>query len=127
MSAFGGPPVAISLDGPDFTCTGESSPDYDYGEIENEVMPNGDGETARLIQKRVPWFINNCEIEIDMDNNDMERIHAVKKKGFIDITLTLAGGEVIGGRGAIVGTVSHDVANAKATLNIAGAGKLKKQ
>lgn len=125
MSAIGGPVQAISIDGREFKVTADADIGRKMGGFENEYQSNGDG-TARLIKKVVPWALGSVTVEIDDDRNDQEYLEDKKDaQKDLDISITMASGKVYAGTGQITGELSVSSANASASFELTGPGKLK--
>lgn len=128
MAAIGGSLVSANLDGRNFPALADADVSRKLGGKTNEVQPNGDGQTARLIQTATAWSFDGLGIQIDDDNGDQEFLQALAdRKGFWPAALTYASGAVYSGSGQISGDLVMTNQNTAAALNLMGQGKLEKQ
>ena len=58
MAAIGGSIQEVALQGRTFAVAADAESQRKLGGFENEVQPNGDGMTARLIKTRVTWMLD---------------------------------------------------------------------
>jgi hypothetical protein len=125
--SVGGPIESIGLEGREFAVAQDAEVNRKLGGFENEVMSNGDG-TARLIKTRVPLQLDGMVLAIDDDRGDHEYLQDLQdRKDFFDITITYASGVTYGGSGQLTGETQYSNANATATANVQGPGRLRKQ
>ena len=125
--AVGGPIESMGLGGREFAVAQDAEVNRKLGGFENEVQSNGDG-TARLIKTRVPLQLDGMTLVIDDDRGDQEYLQELQDgKDFFPITITYASGATYGGSGQLTGETQYSSANATATANVQGPGKLRKQ
>tara|TARA_R110000851_G_scaffold225163_1_gene377958 strand:- start:234 stop:614 length:381 start_codon:yes stop_codon:yes gene_type:complete len=125
--AVGGPIESIGLDGREFAVAQDAEVNRKLGGFENEVQSNGDG-TARLIKTRVPLQLDGMVLVVDDDRGDHEYLQDLQDgKDFFPLTITYASGVTYGGSGQLTGETQYSNANATATANVQGPGRLRKQ
>ena len=127
MSAIGGSPETLSVNGREFRYTADCDLSRKLGGFENEYAANGDS-SARMLKTRVPWTCGGNIVEIDNDNGDQEYLDEVKNSpADVDITVTFVDGSTYGGKGNITGELSYSNQSATATFDLMGPGKMVKQ
>jgi hypothetical protein len=127
MAAVGGPIESIALDGREFAVAQDAEVNRKLGGFENEVQSNGDG-TARLIKTRVPLQLDGLTLVVDDDRGDHEYLQDLQDRGdYFPVVITYASAAVYGGTGQLTGETQYSSANATASVNVMGPGKLRKQ
>ncbi len=127
MAATGGSIVNVSLRGRNFAVAADADANRDLGGWANEVQANGDG-SARKIMTRKPWTVGGLTLSIDDDNNDQEFLQEIADlKGWVAITIELAGGAVYQGQGTIADTLETSTQNTTAGVTLSGPQKLEAQ
>lgn len=128
MAAVGGPILSLSLDGRGFNVAHDSEASRMLGGTSNEVEPNGDGLTARIIKTVTPWSIDGLTLEVDDDRGDHEFLQALcNGNRFFTVACTFASGATWQGSGQIVGELTWSSKNTTAGVSLKGAGVLTKQ
>ena len=128
MTAIGGPIETISLSGREFRVAADTDAGRKLGGCENEIMPNGDGVTGRLIKTPVTWAVTGINVEIDDDRGDQEFLQDLaNQKDFFPIAITYPSAGTYQGRGQLTGELSASSASAVAAISLGGVGVLSKQ
>ena len=127
MSFVGGPVESINIAGRTFAVAGDADVNVKLGGSENDVQPNGNG-TGRVLKTRIPSSITGLTVAIDPDNGDHEFLQAVADgTDEVPTTITYADGTPYSGAMIITGELSYSTANAVASFDMMGSGKLVKQ
>ncbi len=128
MAAVGGSIQEIGLSGRTFAVAADAESQRKLGGFENEVMPNGDGATARLIKTRVAWMLDGITVEIDDDRGDHEFLQDLTNRNdYYAVTITYASGETYQGTGQITGETQTSSQSATAPVSLMGPGVLTRQ
>jgi hypothetical protein len=123
-----GPIKRVSFDGRNYVCTGDGAANRDLGGKELEFSPNGDGATGIWIEKPHEWNMNNVVLRIREEQGDQKALQDAQDTAEPkNIVFVFAGNIAYGGKGNIVGRIAVDHMAQTATVNFAGAGKLRKQ
>lgn len=125
MTAIGGSPETVSLDGREFPWTADSDISRNLGGYTNENQPNGDG-SQRLIMTRNGWSLPGGSISIDDARGDQEYIDSLLAfKGYFNIVYTGPSGSY-SGKGQITGETGVANQSASMPITLGGPGKMKK-
>lgn len=128
MAAIGGPVRSVSLDGRSFNATQDAEANRNLGGDMNEVEPNGDGVTARIIKSQTPWVLDGLNVEIDDDKGDQEFLQALANSNrFFTVAVTFASTATWQGSGQLVGEIVFSSKNTTAGISLKGAGTMTKQ
>ncbi len=128
MAAIGGAIESAAIRGRLFAATADGDPTLMLGGKTNEVAPNGDGATARLLQTIAPWKTEGLELSIDHDRADMEFLQEIADgTEYVPIALTLASGAVFQGKGQITGDIAFSAQKTTCSLTLSGPGKQEQQ
>ena len=128
MAAIGGSIQEVALSGRVFGVAADAEAQRKLGGFENEVMPNGDGMTARLIKTRVAWSLDGLSLEMDDSRGDHEFLQDLTNRtDYFAISITYASGETYQGRGQVTGETQTSSQSAMAPVNLMGPGILTRQ
>jgi len=128
MAGVGGSVESITLKGRTYAVAADAEVTMKLGGSENEIEPNGDGVTARLIKTQIPWGLAGVVVETDHLVGDQEFLVDLQKgSDFFPITITFANGTIYQGTGQLTGEIGSSSQKATAEINLMGAGSLTKQ
>ncbi|MCP4566693.1 MAG: hypothetical protein GY841_03825 [FCB group bacterium] len=128
MTAIGGPLRNISVAGREFRAAGDATIAMKLGGDENEVSPNGDKSTARIVKTTAAWTATGGALEFDSNLGDQEFLQEIADgNDFVVIAITLQSGVVYQGTGIVTGELALDSAATTGVTNFGGPGKLTKQ
>lgn len=127
MTAIGGAPEEVTLDGRGFGVVADADVNRVKGGKQNEVKALGNN-MAILVQKATSWMLSNLPIAIDNGNDDLGYLQELaERKGFWPVTIAWSDGTIDGGLGQIEGEISHATGSGTATLTLKGTGQLSPQ
>ena len=128
MAAVGGSIQEVALSGRVFAVAADAEAQRKLGGYENEVQPNGDGMTARLIKTRVAWMIDGLSLEMDDSRGDHEFLQNLTNENeYFPVSITYASGETYSGTGQVTGETQTSSQSAMASVSLMGAGILSRQ
>ena len=98
----------------------------DLGGYVKEIEMNGNG-TARAVQERKPWMIENIALNVEADNKDLEFLQDVQDSpNDAEFTISYVVGDVYRGTGTLTGDLKHNTKTSLVAVNISGGGKAEK-
>jgi hypothetical protein len=128
MAAKGGPVESFSIRGRLFPVAADADVMIDLGGYSNEIEPNGDGQTGRVIQSVRPWSFKGIQAVVDHDRGDLEFIQEIQRDGGLeDVTVTLPGQITFQGRGTITEYEGGSVQKSTTQISISGPGTASQQ
>ena len=128
MAAIGGSIQEVALQGRVFAVAADAESQRKLGGFENEVQPNGDGMTARLIKTRVTWMLDGLMFEMDDSRGDHEFLQDLANQNdYFPVSIVYASQEVYQGTGQITGEVQTSSQSAMASVSLMGPGVLTRQ
>ena len=127
MTAIGGAPEEVTLDGKGFGVPADANVNRVRGGKQNEVKALGN-QGAILIQKVGSWSLSSLPIAIDNESDDLGYIQELaERKGFWPVTIAWSDGTIDQGVGQIEGEVAHETGSGVATITLKGTGQLTPQ
>ena len=128
MAAVGGSIQEVALSGRVFAVAADSEVQRKLGGFENEVQPNGDGMTARLIKTRVAWMLDGLSLEMDDSRGDHEFLQGLQdQNAYFPVSIVYASGEIYQGTGQVTGETQASSQSAMASVSLMGTGVLTRQ
>lgn len=125
--AIGGSIESVSINSRVFPVAADADSNRDLGGFTNEVQPNGDG-SSRKIMTRKPWKVDGIQLEINDVNDDLEFLQSVADSpDYVPFLITYVDSTSYQGRGTITGDITSSSQSATSTLEFCGPDKLKKQ
>ena len=127
MTAIGGAPESVTLDGREFPVAADADVNHDKGGFSNEPAPNGNA-TARKIMTRKLWKLEGVNVAIDRGNDDLGYLQDLANRlDYFPMTITYPDGTIYQARGTISGDLMHATGSATASLTLSGPGELTPQ
>lgn len=128
-NGVGGDLEKVSIKNEIYVVTGETDVSRVLGGLENEILPNGDGVTARQKKTRKPWRIGGLQVSVDdvIGNQQANLQEVADGDEYVDIVLFMMSGAKWSGKGQIVGELSFSNQNTAASFDLSGPGKLVRQ
>ena len=128
MAAIGGSIQEVALQGRTFAVAADAESQRKLGGFENEVQPNGDGMTARLIKTRVTWMLDGLMFEMDDSRDDHLFLqNLANQNDYFPVSIVYASQEVYQGTGQITGEIQTSSQSAMASVSLMGPGVLTRQ
>tara|TARA_B100000683_G_scaffold216524_1_gene212193 strand:- start:1008 stop:1394 length:387 start_codon:yes stop_codon:yes gene_type:complete len=128
MASVGGSIQSCSLAGRTFAVASDSDSNRDLGGFSNEIIPNGDGATARIIKTIKSWKLDGLSLVVDDSRGDMEFLQDLANQNdFNVISIQYASGAIYSGQGTITGDLMVSSQSATAAVVLEGPGNLTKQ
>lgn len=122
-NAVGGSIKEVAVDGRVFGIAADTDAERSLGGYENEVEPNGDGMTGRLLQTVTAPEVGGLSLVIDDDQQDLEFLQArANAHEFFDFSYTEVTGITYRGTAQIVGGVKRSSAKATSSVAFKGVG-----
>lgn len=123
----GGPIQDVSIRGRLFAVAADAEGSRKLGGFEQETQMNGDG-TGRNVMSRVPWFLNDLQLDCDDTRGDQEFLQEIcDLKANVTITATFCNGTTYQGSGTIQGELTWVPKTTLCAVNLGGPGKMTAQ
>lgn len=126
MSAVGGSVFSMTVNGRAFAVAADATVSIKLQKWTNEVAMNGDG-SARVLKTLTAQTLESVVLSCNSAKDDLQYLtEANDSMEDISFTITLATGEVYGGKGQFVGDIKEDTSKAtlEATVNLWSLQKL---
>lgn len=127
MTAIGGAPESISIDGVELAVASDSDPEVSRGGRKVEVKMAQNGRSYKIITA-VPWMIGGLQVLIDRSKDDLGFLQSISNRlEDVPIAITWPDGTVEAGLGTIDDEIKHSAGSATATIALKGGGELAPQ
>lgn len=111
-----------------FAVAADADATINLGGDTNEIQPNGDRKTSRMIKTVNFWAVGGLAVSINDSNRDQEFLQDIADGNVYEpFTVKMASGVVYQGTGTVTEAVERSSQSATATVSFGGEGKLTQQ